>query len=167
MTQEFDRAFRTEAISLKDVVGIFVDNDDPSAQGRDEPVGSILLRTNGTLYQKIDTGDFDWIVVNNEDTDQFQRTEVDSSTYQIVSTDSFIGVQYTGTGPVTLTLPDSANVVPGYLVTIKDEAGKSKINNITVQRSGSDVIDGHTDFTIASNNAGVQVRWTGFQWSLV
>ncbi len=47
------RAFRTDAVSLGDIVGIFSGDGDPSSEDVDGvPLGSLYLRTNGQIYRK-------------------------------------------------------------------------------------------------------------------
>lgn len=48
-------------ISLDDLVGIFTGTTDPSSVGEAAPIGSIYLRQNGTLYQKIGAANTNWI----------------------------------------------------------------------------------------------------------
>ena len=48
------RAFRTDAVSLGDIVGIFSGDGDPSLEDVDGvPLGSLFLRTNGQIYRKV------------------------------------------------------------------------------------------------------------------
>lgn len=55
-------SFSTEnGISLDDLVGIFAGSIDPSITGETAPIGSLFLRQNGTMYQKIGAADTDWI----------------------------------------------------------------------------------------------------------
>ena len=47
------RAFRTDAVSLGDLVGIFSGDGDPSSEDvNGVPLGSLFLRTNGQVYRK-------------------------------------------------------------------------------------------------------------------
>jgi hypothetical protein len=47
------RAFRTDAVSLGDIVGIFSGDGDPSSEDvNGVPLGSLFLRTNGQIYRK-------------------------------------------------------------------------------------------------------------------
>ena len=48
-------------ISLDDLVGIFTGTNDPSAVGETAPIGSLFIQQNGQLYQKIGSGDTNWI----------------------------------------------------------------------------------------------------------
>ena len=48
-------------ISLDDEVGIFTGIVDPSVTGENAPLGSLFIRQNGSLYQKIGAGLTDWM----------------------------------------------------------------------------------------------------------
>ena len=48
-------------ISLDDLVGIFTGTIDPSVTGETAPLGSLFVRQNGQLFQKIGYTDTDWI----------------------------------------------------------------------------------------------------------
>jgi phage-related tail fiber protein len=48
-------------ISLDDLVGIFTGTTDPSIAGETAPLGSLFIRQNGQLFQKIGPLDTDWI----------------------------------------------------------------------------------------------------------
>ena len=99
--------------------------------------------------------------------DAFQRAVVSSSTYTILDTDTFIGVQYTTTGAVTLTLPLGSSISNGRIISIKDEGGLASINNITVNRSSTDTIDGDNSLIIAIDHGAIQLMWTGYEWSII
>jgi uncharacterized lipoprotein YehR (DUF1307 family) len=64
---DINRAFNCgpSGISLDDVVGIFTNSTDPSAVGETAPIGSLLLRDNGELYQKTGAGSTDWIRISD------------------------------------------------------------------------------------------------------
>ena len=73
-------------------------------------------------------------------------TTVSAATYDLLVDDKILHVTYTTTGAVTsLTLPtaqcDDASDY-GRVITIKDAAGNSNTNNITVDTEGSETIDG-------------------------
>jgi len=65
----------------------------------------------------------------------------------ILSSDEIISVLYTTTGPVTLTLPEISTVGKVKYV-IKDEGSNSCVNNITINTTGSDTIEGETNAII-------------------
>ncbi len=63
----FIDAFQPEGgINLDDLVGIFAGSIDPSVIGEAAPIGSLFIRSNGQLYQKINTGNTDWMVFSHE-----------------------------------------------------------------------------------------------------
>ncbi len=97
----------------------------------------------------------------------FQRASVNSTTYTIDPADTFIGVQHTSIAAVTITLPLGSAVTLGHKISIKDEGGNSSINNITVNRTGSDTIDGDISFILAINFGAIHIQWTGFEWSII
>src|ERR1700739_744929 len=70
------------------------------------------------------------------------RSAVTSSTYSVLFSDRHIGVTYTSTGAVTVTLYDATLVTPGTEIIIKDEAGNAATHNITIATTSSQTIDG-------------------------
>ena len=89
-----------------------------------------------------------------------------SSNYSALATDYYIGVNGTN---VTVTLPNGTSVVQGKTYVVKDESGLISTNGlyqVTVTRSGSDLIDNQTSFIIALNYGAVNVMWTGSQWRI-
>lgn len=78
-------------------------------------------------------------------------------------------VACTGTGTVaqTITLPGSATAFAGFLLIIKDEAGGAGTHNITINRSGSDTIDGATSVAISTNYGAVRLYCTGSGWAVI
>jgi hypothetical protein len=83
----------------------------------------------------------------------YNRTEVTGSSYSILDTDHIVAVKYTATGAVTLTLPAISSLSGGKLcVKIVDEGANASVNNITINRSGSDTILGSdTSYTMSEN----------------
>jgi hypothetical protein len=56
-------AFQPEnGINLDDLAGIFAGTADPTVLGEAAPIGSLYLRTNGMLFQKIGSADTAWMV---------------------------------------------------------------------------------------------------------
>lgn len=51
----------------------------------------------------------------------------------------------------TVTLPAANSVPAGYELIVQDWAGAAGTNNITVQRAGSDTVDGGTSVAIATD----------------
>lgn len=97
-------------------------------------------------------------------------TPVTATPYVILTTDTFIYVNFAGT--VALTLPDAAAWLAahanGLPLTIKDISGAAAANNITITRAGADTIDGATNYVIASDYGGVKLRPPAAgSWSIV
>ena len=86
-----------------------------------------------------------------------------TSNYTAVPTDYYIGVN--GARQVTLPLGSSIPVGKSYIV--KDEAGNASVTSILLQASGSDIIDGNSNVTLALNNISLTTLWTGTRWSLI
>ena len=87
---------------------------------------------------------------------------ITAATYQILTTDSFVYVSRAGI--VTLTLPDAAawlaedaHGAPFQLI-IQDVSGAAFTNNITINRAGSDTVNGLTSITITSDYGGYKLR---------
>jgi hypothetical protein len=77
-------------------------------------------------------------------------------------TDYFIPVDTT-TLAITVQLPDAPTA--GQVFIVKDAAGNALVNNITVTTvSGTDMIDGGTSFSIATNWRAVQFIFNGTQY---
>jgi len=86
-------------------------------------------------------------------------TEVTTSTYTVTPTDFYIGVNYAG--PVTITLPTSAN--SGRMLIIKDEDGDAETNPITVLGTVDNDAGG---FIIQINNGAIQLLYRN-GWRIV
>ena len=86
-------------------------------------------------------------------------TLVTTSTYTVDDNDYYIGVNYAG--PVTITLPASAN--SGRMLIIKDEDGDAETNPITVLGTVDNDVGG---FIIQINNGAVQLIYRN-GWRIV
>lgn len=73
-------------------------------------------------------------------------------------------VAVTGSGARSVTLP-AASAQPGIILTIKDEQGNAGSGPITINRTGSDLIDGSASTAISTNYGGVQLYSTGSSWT--
>lgn len=87
-------------------------------------------------------------------------TLVTATPYVILTTDTFVYVNFAGA--VALTLPDAAAWLAahtnGLPLTIKDTSGAAAANNITITRAGADTIDGATSVVITSDRGGWKLR---------
>ena len=81
------------------------------------------------------------------------------SPYTVLSSDMYIEVDSTS-GPVIVKLPDTISV--GKVFYIKDSAGTSAANNITVTTvTGAVLIDGATSYVISSNYQATSIIFNG------
>ena len=89
----------------------------------------------------------------------YNTTEVTTPTYTVDANDYYIGVNYAG--PVTITLPTSAN--SGRMLIIKDEDGDAETNPITVLGTVDNDAGG---FIIQLNNGAIQMIYRN-GWRIV
>lgn len=92
------------------------------------------------------------------------RTVVNAATYTVLVTDRHLGVTYTATGAATVTLYDATTVTAGTEVIIKDEAGNATANNITVNTTSAQTIDGAATATINANYGVLRLYSDGANW---
>ena len=85
-----------------------------------------------------------------------------SSSYDLRFTSYFIGVDtQSATGSITINLPSASGSVAGRTFLIKDEMGNCNNNNIVLQPSGSDTVDGQSSITIDSPYASLNLYTDG------
>jgi hypothetical protein len=90
----------------------------------------------------------------------FIRTVVNAATYTVLLTDTLIGVTYTPTGTVTITLP-SASTYINRVLNVVDEGGNARNKNITINRAGADTIVGATSYVVNKNYESVTLYSNG------
>uniref|UniRef100_A0A6C0CLS9 Right handed beta helix domain-containing protein n=1 Tax=viral metagenome TaxID=1070528 RepID=A0A6C0CLS9_9ZZZZ len=88
--------------------------------------------------------------------DSYTRTVVNAASYTLTNADQIIGVSYTTTGAVTLTLP-AISTLGTHRYEIKDEGGNAFTNNITIACDVADTIDGAATGLINANYASVSL----------
>lgn len=128
-----------------------------------------LKFTTGTLNTTAESGameyasDFFYLTTNLVRTSiaTYGRTVVNASSYNALVTDRVIGVTYTTTGSCTINLPSAALFPSGYEITIKDEGLSATANNITIDGSGTQTIDGDLTFTLATDGDSVTIYSNG------
>ena len=87
-----------------------------------------------------------------------QRIEINGTgAYDVDQFDTIIGVKETTNNPVSVNLPLVSSVYDGKFFHIIDEGGNSKRNNITINVSGSDTINGDTDVLINQDYTSISV----------
>ena len=89
-------------------------------------------------------------------------TDVTTPTYTALATDYFLCVD-TATTPVTITLPTG---ILGTVYIVKDCSGDADTNNITIQGTGGQLVDGSTA-TINSPYGSISLIFNGTEWSIV
>jgi hypothetical protein len=85
----------------------------------------------------------------------FNRVAISNinSPYTVAAGVDIVGVDITS-GPVTVTLPAANSVPAGKILIVKNELGNAVTNNITISRSGTDLINAaSTSVTIATGTA--------------
>lgn len=88
-------------------------------------------------------------------------TEVDAATYTVLSTDKVIGVKYTDTGTVTVTIPSALIADSNFEVEIWDIANNASEYNITIATEGSETINEASSLVITQNSGRVKLRSNG------
>ena len=86
--------------------------------------------------------------------------------YSITLDDYFLAVLNTNS-PWTLTLPLSADIPNGKTFIVKDESGGAGANNITVQATAPETIDGQASKVINGNRGSVTVLARQNGYSLI
>jgi hypothetical protein len=96
------------------------------------------------------------------------RTAVADANYAALTTDR--NIAYTAiTAARTVTLPAAASYPVGYRLTVFDESGSaSATNTITIQRAGSDIIDGATSAVVSSGFGVLALESNGSsKWTVI
>ena len=83
-----------------------------------------------------------------------------SSSYSVSKENHIIGVDSTS-APVTITLPDASIVGNGQVFVIKDEGGASYSNNIIIQASGSQKINGANTAVLNTPYTAIHIYGNG------
>ena len=94
----------------------------------------------------------------------WQRGTASAATYTVNALDSYVGVTYAA-GAATVTIP--AGSAEGRSLLIKDETGNAFVNNITVNASGTDKIDGAASTLINVNYETINLMYSASSWWIV
>jgi len=89
---------------------------------------------------------------------------VTSNPYVVQSTDEYIGINVAT--PTTVYLPAIAGIQQGLYVTIKDESGNAKTNNITLSGAGV-TVDGQATYLLNYNYEAVSLIYNGTNWFII
>jgi len=98
--------------------------------------------------------------------DGYTYISISSTPYAVLNTDNIIGIDTT-TLAITINLPDiSSSGKKQY--TVSDIAGNASTNNITINRGGSDLINGATSYTLVGDyNSVTIVNDTATNWIII
>jgi hypothetical protein len=78
-----------------------------------------------------------------------------------LTSDYYVGVNFTGSGGSTLTLPDASTMNSGQTIIIKDESGQAATYNILINAASGQDIDGQASQTIESNYGAISLYSDG------
>lgn len=92
----------------------------------------------------------------------YKQTRVNSN-YTVLTSDFYIGVTSTS-APRTISLPSVLSLPKEAVYIIKDESGGAAANNITVDGSGSETIDGALTKVINTNYGVLRLMNSGAAW---
>lgn len=90
---------------------------------------------------------------------RISRTSI-AADYSIAGDDYLLGVQ-TGLGVWTLTLPPAQD---GRVFVLKDEDGNASVNNIAINTSGAETIDGAAAASLAADYGAILLYSDGSNW---
>lgn len=120
---------------------------------------AVVLGTE-TLINQVSTGLLTASIVSAQS--KILNRTVISSSYDLKYTSYFIGVDtQNATASITINLPLASGSISGRTFLIKDETGNCDNNNIILQPSGSDTIDGQSSITIESPYASLNLYTDG------
>ena len=86
-------------------------------------------------------------------------TTVSSATHTVsFGTDAYLSVTYTGTGAVTITLPDITSAMDGYEIPIKDAGYNASNFNITINADATDTIENAASSVISGDGDAITIK---------
>ncbi len=113
-----------------------------------------------TFINKVSTGLLTASVISAQST--ILNRIVISGSHNLLLSNHFIGVDtLSATGSVTIQLPRASGSISGRSFLIKDETGNCDENNIIIQTSGSDTLDGQSNIVVDSPYASLNVYTDG------
>lgn len=141
-------------------LGVATNGQLPIGSTGTDPVLAVLTAATGINV----TNGAGSITISTSGVINLTYTAVSTSPYVVLSTDSYIGVNSSG-GARTIQLPNAPATGKVYIV--KDSAGSSVSNNITITTVGGSVtIDGATTFVMNSAYQAVQVIFNGTSYEI-
>jgi len=86
-----------------------------------------------------------------------------TGTYTVVASDYVLRCDTSGGTAFGITLP-GAEVLAGRVLIFTDTGGNCTAKNVTINRAGSDTIDGATSVSITTDDGGIAIYSDGFDW---
>lgn len=138
-----------------------------SVNGKTGPAVSLVPSDVGALAAASNLADIGSAATARSNIGVDKRTTFADANYTALATDKYVATTTTLTAPRTVTLPAASSVNPGQELTILDEAGAiNGANTITIQRAGSDTIDGVNTEVIGAQYGGRRFYSDGVnKWS--
>lgn len=93
------------------------------------------------------------------------RVVVLTTPYAVLTTVGAVQTLLTVPGPAVVNLPPGATHTTGEVV-VADGTGDATVNNITINASGGELINGAASQVIDGNYASLTFTWFGTSWSL-
>lgn len=128
---------------------------------------SKVYAVNGDLYWNNGSGvpvqitDGGSVITTPASVESFDYLSVSTST-TIGSGDNTVFVNVDSTSAaVSITVPEASSVAAGRIYVIKDKAGTSETNSISILASGADEIDGETSIVLSSNYGSIIIIGNG------
>lgn len=156
MATDITKSFRVEdGLSLNDVVGIFSGDVDPSTGiGQPAPVGSLYLRTTGTIYSKIGSGDTQWSAIAAGGSGTVTSVGLTQPSAGITVSNSPI----TTSGNMVLSLSDDLNAVEnlttsGFAVRTGTSTWNTRTLNVVtpISITNADGVAGNPSISLVNN----------------
>ena len=94
----------------------------------------------------------------------YVTTDVSSTPYTVLAENEILHITHTATAAVTINLRAAATAGDGAWLKIVDAGGNAGTNNVTIDGSGSETINGAETFVISADYAAVEIYTDGSNW---
>lgn len=87
------------------------------------------------------------------------------ASFTVSSSDNYVAFTASSTAQ-TATLPAGSGMSAGAVIYFKDESSTATAGKKTIQRAGSDTIEGGTTWVLDVNGASIKLTWSGTEWKV-
>ena len=94
----------------------------------------------------------------------YTKTAVTTATYTVLAEQEILHVTRTSSGTCTINLRAAATAGDGAWLKIVDAGGNASANNITIDGSGSETINGSTTYVLSADYAAAEIYTDGSNW---